>query len=463
MPIFPRYAGPPLMDQVVSVANLTNAWRRVRSNIQVARRNYSAGVDAVTLRDFEADWRNQMAQLADELRTGSYRPLPPKRVAIPKRSGGERAIAILAVRDRVAQRAVQQVLEPLFDPFFLDCSYGCRPRVGVPDAVARVTRYADQGLTWTVDADISGYFDRIDQRILLGLLRQRIDEPPLLQLIARWLQVGSLQQAESDPLGDPPTIAGSALLGHGSSWWQNLSADAPPVHVPGYVPAEHLGDPYGVAWEVGPAAPPPGTPAMPTGPLDQRIWTAIALARPAIDGARRALPHLQRIGVQRLAVAGAIAAGVVAAGELAVRATTQAARGTPQGGALSPLLANIYLHPFDLALTSQGLRLVRFVDDFVIMCADQPEAERALALVQRQLQTLRLELNQEKTRVVPYAEGIEFLGQALAPRPDGIRLIDGVQTFEEAEQALRRTSRQVREQFERGAAQVRRRFNKNDQ
>ena len=147
MPIFPRYDGPPLIERVVHVENLTIAWRRVRSNIQVARRGRSAGVDAMTLRDFEADWAIQMSQLADELRTGTYRPLPARQVHIPKASGGERAIAILTVRDRVAQRAVQQVLEPLFDPLFLDCSYGCRPRVGVPGAVERVDRYITQGLT----------------------------------------------------------------------------------------------------------------------------------------------------------------------------------------------------------------------------------------------------------------------------------------------------------------------------
>ncbi|PDW04079.1 CRISPR-associated endonuclease Cas1 [Candidatus Viridilinea mediisalina] len=126
MPIFPPYSGPPLLDQVVSVENLTLAWRRVRGNIHVARRARSAGFDAMTVRDFEADWLNQMRGLAEELQTGSYRPLPARHVTIPKASGGERAIAILAIRDRVAQRAVQQVLQPLFEPLFLDCSYGCR-------------------------------------------------------------------------------------------------------------------------------------------------------------------------------------------------------------------------------------------------------------------------------------------------------------------------------------------------
>lgn len=159
MPLFPRYHGPPLIEQVCTVENLTNAWRRVRSNIQLIRRDRSAGVDQVTLRDFEADWPAQMAQLAAELRDGSYRPLPPRRVMMPKANGGERAIAILAIRDRIAQRAVQQVLTPLFEPLFLDCSYGCRLAVGVPEAVERVARYAEQGLSWVVDSDISAYFE----------------------------------------------------------------------------------------------------------------------------------------------------------------------------------------------------------------------------------------------------------------------------------------------------------------
>jgi hypothetical protein len=126
-----------------------------------------------------------------------------------------------------------------------------------------------------------------------------------------------------------------------------------------------------------------------------------------------------------------------------------AQRGTAQGGALSPLLANIYLHPFDLALTSQGLRLVRFVDDFVIMCATQAEAEQALDLATRQLATLRLALNQEKTGVISYADGLDFLGHALVPRQRGARLEQGLQSFEEAQAALRKAAGNVGQQVRR--------------
>jgi RNA-directed DNA polymerase len=437
MMLFPRYDGAALIEQICGVENLTLAWRRVRSNIQIARRGRSAGPDAVTVRDFEADWTRQMTQLAEELRAGTYRPLPPRRVAIPKASGGERAIAILAVRDRIAQRAVQQVLEPLFEPLFLDCSYGCRPRVGVHEAVARVARYADQGLTWVVDADVVSYFDTIDQRILLGLLRQRIDDVAVLRLIAQWLTSGALADSEA-----PLVASNGALdaLGRGGQALQRWLAWATPEPPP--VPDPR--DPYAAGgWEQ------PGGALM-----SNNLGTALLLARPALSAARTALPYVQRIarqvGGQRALLIGALAAGgAVAAGELARRARGEAARGTPQGGALSPLLANIYLHPFDLALTSQGMRLVRFMDDFVIMCASREEAERALQLATRQLATLRLALNEAKTSVGCYADGLEFLGQALAPRRGGPRLEHGLVSFDEAQQALRKAAGSVRQQVRR--------------
>jgi RNA-directed DNA polymerase len=445
MPLFPRYDGPPLLERICSVENLTLAWRRVRSNIRLAWRNRSAGLDAVTIRDFEADWARQMTQLAEELSSGAYRPLPPRRVAIPKRSGGERAISILAVRDRVAQRAVQQVLEPLFDPLFLDCSYGCRPHVGVPEAITHVTRYAAQGLTWAVDADIASYFDQIDHRILLALVRQRVDEAPLLRLLARWLEVGALHTSETAPINAcPPTLLarGSEAIRRVLAWGTS--------HVPPLPPDPH--GPYAAAMWEQPTSSTDGTGEswMPLAPgLEQRLWTWLVLARPVASGVQLAWPYVRRLGGHRLAMAGAGAAIVLAASEALARSHVLALRGTAQGGALSPLLANIYLHPFDVALTSQGLRLVRFMDDFVIMCASQAEAEQALQLAQRQLASLRLTLNPEKTRVVSYADGLEFLGQALVPRQRGPRLEQGLKSFEEAQAALRKAAGTVRRRLKR--------------
>ncbi len=454
MPIFPRYTGPALLEQVVSVENLTLAWRRVRGNIQVARRGRSAGVDAVTLRDFEADWVLQMARLAEELRMGLYRPLPARTVHIPKASGGERAIAILAIRDRVAQRAVQQVLQPLFEPLFLDCSYGCRLAVGVPDAVARLARYAEQGLGWAADTDIASYFDTIDQRILLSLLRQRFDEPALLQLISQWLQVGQLHEDEATTLApEPAGLAG--LLQRGGAALRGIGNELPSAPLPPALPPL-AGDPYAAAgWEQ-----PAGTSwglTRPTGFEAGGLLTALSLAQPVLEGARRLAPHVRRIGPQRLLIGSALAAGAVAAGELALRAYAggHGPRGTPQGGALSPLLANIYLHPFDLAMTSHGLRLVRFMDDLVVMCATREEAERALVLIRRQLATLHLALNEEKTGVIAYHDGLAFLGQVLLPRQAGPRLAQGMSSFEEAEQAMRAVSHQAGNQVRAGADRIR--------
>jgi RNA-directed DNA polymerase len=452
MPIFPRYTGPALIDQVISVDNLTLAWRRVRSNIQVARRGQSAGADAMTIRDFEADWSAQMVRLAEEIRTGAYRPLPARQVRIPKASGSERAIAILAIRDRVAQRAVHQVLQPLFEPLFLDCSYGCRLHVGVPEAVARVARYAEQGLTWAVDTDIADYFDSIDQRILLSLIRQRIDEPAILQLISLWLQAGTLHASEAEAL-PPPEVGITRLVRQGSAAVRELLNEPFPALPAPPLPAH---DPYAAAaWEQPDAA---GwqmqrRPGIDTGAL----FAALSLAQPALEGMRRLTPHLKRIGPQRLLIGSVLAAGAVAAGEFALRAHAAAApRGTPQGGALSPLLANIYLHPFDRALTSHGLRLVRFMDDLVVMCASQAEAERALELIRRQLATLQLQVNAEKTQILAYADGLAFLGQALAPRQAGRGLTQGLTSFEEAEQALRSVSQRTGERVRRTVADVRR-------
>jgi RNA-directed DNA polymerase len=432
MPLFPRYTGPALMPQICGVENLTRAWRRVRSNIHVARRRYSAGPDDVSVRDFEADWTRQMAQLADELQSGTYRPLPARQVGIPKRSGGERAIAILAVRDRVAQRAVQQVLEPLFDPLFLDCSYGCRPLVGVPEAVARVARYAGQGLGWVVDADIAAYFDRIDHRILLGMLRQRVDEMAVLRLISLWLTAGVLRARDAEPEVRPsPLERGGDALRRALAWGSEAALPA--------------SDPYQAdAWEAseGQMAETLWQPRR--AGLESHLWTAAMMAKPVVAGVQHALPYVQKIGGKRLAAAGAIAAGAIAATEVAARMRRGGDRGAPQGGALSPLLANIYLHPFDVALTTQGLRLVRFMDDFVVMCGTQNEAERALELARRQVAALRLELNAEKTRVVAYGDGLEFLGQALAPRASGPVLAQSAATFAEAERALRDAAGTVR-------------------
>ncbi len=447
MALFPRYEGPPLIEQICAVSNMTAAYRQVRANIAAYRRGRSAGPDGVTLRDFDADWPTQMAQLTEELRSNTYRALPAQLVEIPKRGGGARAIAILAMRDRIAQRAVLQVLGPVFDPLFLDCSYGCRPGLSVADALSRVARYAQQGHTWVVDADLADYFASIDQTILLALVRQRVAEPAVLRLIASWLDAGA-HTAAATPIDPSPA---ASLVSRGVTALRGLLDGAAPPPAP-------LADPYATAaWEHpgdGWVSPYAGAPVggYRNSPINT-LWSAFLLARPLIEGSRRVLPYLRRIGGQRAMIAGGVAAGALAAYELAQRWQPLRPRGTVQGGPLSPLLANIYLHPFDIALTSQGLRLVRFMDDFVVLCATRADAERALVLIERQLTALRLRLNPAKTSIRDYDEGIDFLGSSLAPRRRGPTLEQGLESFIDAQRALREAMQQARA----GARRARRR------
>jgi RNA-directed DNA polymerase len=89
------------------------------------------------------------------------------------------------------------------------------------------------------------------------------------------------------------------------------------------------------------------------------------------------------------------------------------------------------------------------MDDFVVLCANEAEAQRTLALIERQLATFRLQLNPAKTRIVNYTDGLEFLGQALVPKRRGPRWINGVRTFDESQERLRASAKQARRKLKR--------------
>jgi group II intron reverse transcriptase/maturase len=263
-----------------SYANLLQAWRKIKAN------GGGPGVDGQGLREFEANLRDNLGALQAALDSGSYRPQPVRRVWVPKSSGGARPLAILTIKDRIAQRAVYDALAPLYERNFLDCSYGFREGRSLHDAVEAVRRWRDQGRRWVVDGDIKDCFESLDHRLLLQTLARDVSDRRVLQLIERWLKA----QVFNDVSGRDP------------------------------------------------------------------------------------------------------------------------AAGTFQGGVISPLLANVYLHAFDEALTRAGLALVRYADDWVILCAKKTEAEAALAAASRALERLRLAANPYKTRIVHFDQGFRFLG-----------------------------------------------------
>lgn len=271
-----------LIDKVYEPKNLENAWKRVKAN------RGSGGVDKVSIAQFAKNKGQNLREMHRVLRNKKYKPMPARRAYIPKPDKGKRPLGIPTIRDRIVQQALLNTFErfDVFESKFLDCSYGFRPKRNAHQAIEEVERLRDQGYAWAVDADIEGFFDAVDHKLLMKLVEEEVSDGSVLKLISLFLKAGVMEE--------------------------------------------------------------------------QRFL-----------------------------------------------ATTL---GTPQGGVISPLLANIYLHPFDTEITGKGHKLVRYADDFLVLCKSREEAEKALADVREALARLRLSLSDEKTRLAHFSEGVQFLG-----------------------------------------------------
>jgi group II intron reverse transcriptase/maturase len=154
----------------------------------------AAGVDGLTWRDYEQNLEGNLAELHARIHRGAYRPLPSRRVHIPKPDGGQRPLAVAALEDKIVQRATAAVLGAIYEEDFLGFSYGFRPGRSAHDAMdALVVGIERRRVNFIVDADIRSFFDTVSQDWLIRFVEHRIGDRRIIRLIRKWLRAGVLE------------------------------------------------------------------------------------------------------------------------------------------------------------------------------------------------------------------------------------------------------------------------------
>jgi group II intron reverse transcriptase/maturase len=157
------------------------------------RRDAAVGVDGVTLEQYGGQLAANLQALRARMKAGQYRHQPIRRVNIPKENGATRPIGVSTVEDKIVQGALREVLEAVYEQDFLDCSYGFRPGRSAHDAIRRLNEVVMRGhANYIVEADIVSFFDKIDRKILMEMLRGRVADERLMRLVGKCLHVGVL-------------------------------------------------------------------------------------------------------------------------------------------------------------------------------------------------------------------------------------------------------------------------------
>lgn len=176
--------GVDLFERILERDNLNRAFIRVRDN------GGAPGVDGMDADQLLEYLHEHKESFLESLRNETYRPLPVRRVEIPKPDGGVRLLGVPAMIDRMMQQAISQVLSPIFEEEFSETSYGFRPGRSAHQAIRKAQEYYNQGHTRVVDIDLSKYFDTINHELLMAMLRRKIPDKRVLNLIKRYLKSG---------------------------------------------------------------------------------------------------------------------------------------------------------------------------------------------------------------------------------------------------------------------------------
>ncbi len=192
-----------------SLAYLLNEEMLTESYKRLNRRG-APGVDGVTMRGFGDNIEENIRALHEELKSGRYRATSVRRVYIPKANGKQRPIGIPTVKDRIVQKAVAEIIGAVYEPYFIEHSYGFRPGRSCHDAIKELKRATRKSRAkYIVEADISSYFDKVNHNWMMKFLAHRIADPTILRIVKKWLNAGFMENGikcrtdEGTPQGGP--------------------------------------------------------------------------------------------------------------------------------------------------------------------------------------------------------------------------------------------------------------------
>ena len=179
-----------LIDEVLSRDNLNQAF------LQVTRNKGASGIDDMTSEEVKDYLKVHGNELISQIKSREYKPLPVRRVEIPKPNGGVRKLGIPTVIDRIIQQALVQKLTPIFEPTFSEYSYGFRPNRRCQNAIDRALELLNQGYEWIIDLDLEKFFDNVPQDKLIRLVDNMVNDSDITALIHKYLKAGVLINGE---------------------------------------------------------------------------------------------------------------------------------------------------------------------------------------------------------------------------------------------------------------------------